>query len=284
MLLSVYQSSPHLLTVVVAVIGACVGSFLNVVIYRVPLILKHHWEKPGEHCELSLWHPRSHCLYCHQTLVWWQLLPFISFIALRGRCGHCDGKISYRYPAVELLSALISGFVTWHVGALWSLPFILLFSWFVLALFFIDYDHQLLPDSLTLPLIWLGLIANTCGLFSDLHSAVIGAVVGYLSLWLVFWLFKLLTGKEGLGYGDFKLFAAIGAWVGWQLLPLTLLMAGILGLLFVVLRKLCRRTAMDQAIAFGPALIIAGWLALVWGPALAAYYWLYTAPIVLGAS
>jgi leader peptidase (prepilin peptidase)/N-methyltransferase len=225
------------------IIGLSVGSFLNVVISRLPQSLAG---KP-----INLNHPkRSFCPNCHSTLGVLELIPVFSFLFQRAQCRHCAQKIPWIYPLVELITALLSVWLVWHFGVNMQTPFYGLLLFFLVPLFMIDIKHQLLPDSLTLPLIWLGFIFQI--LFGDLQSAVIGAMAGYLTLWVLYWGFKLVSGKEGMGYGDFKLSAAIGAWLGWQLLPTVFLIAPVLGLVFFIIK---RNT--QQVIAFGPFLIVA---------------------------
>ena len=232
--------------------GLLIGSFLNVVIYRLP-----------RHQNLLL--PRSHCRHCHHALAAWQNVPILSYFLLRGKCYYCHDKISHRYPAIELLTALLSGFLSWHFGFGFLLFGSLLFSWILLACMMIDLDHQILPDELTLPLLWLGLLFNLHHGFAALSDAVLGAAIGYLIFWAIYWIFKGFTGKEGLGYGDFKLLAALGAWLGWQQLPLVILLSALLGLLLALLFSIWKKTSLKQAVPFGPALAIAGCIALLWG-------------------
>lgn len=195
----------------------------------------------------------------------WENIPLVSYLALGGKCSSCKAAIGKRYPLVELATALLSGYVAWHFGFTWQAGAMLLLTWGLLAMSLIDADHQLLPDVLVLPLLWLGLIANHFGLFASLDDALFGAVFGYLSLWSVFWLFKLVTGKEGMGYGDFKLLAMLGAWGGWQILPLTILLSSLVGAILGVIMLRLRNAESGTPIPFGPYLAIAGWIALLWG-------------------
>lgn len=264
----------------VAFIGLCIGSFLNVVVYRLPIMLNRDWtefakehlaeqsddpsaaSQPSEPFNLAV--PRSRCPSCNELISAWQNIPLVSWILLRGRCKNCSNPISGRYPLVELLTGCMSlgvigifGFTTLGLGAL-------LFTWVLIAATFIDFDTQLLPDQLTLPLVWLGLLINLNGNgIVSLHDAVIGAVAGYLFLWSTFWAFKLIRGKEGMGYGDFKLYAAIGALMGWQVLPAVILIASVVGLIFALVSIALRRSTSGQAFAFGPYLAIAGWVCLI---------------------
>ena len=196
----------------------------------------------------------------------------VSWLALRGKCSSCQASISSRYPLVELLCGLLSGYVAWHFGFSWQAGVMLVLTWGLLAMSMIDVDHQLLPDSLVLPLLWLGLIVNFFGLFAPLPDAVWGAVAGYLSLWSVYWLFKLVTGKEGMGYGDFKLLAMLGAWGGWQVLPLTILLSSVVGAVLGSIMLRMQKADSGTTIPFGPYLAIAGWVALLWGDRITSAY------------
>ncbi|EKG33589.1 type IV pilus prepilin peptidase PilD [Pseudomonas avellanae BPIC 631] len=209
--------------------------------------------------------PHSSCPHCAHKIRPWENLPIISYLLLRGKCSQCKAPISKRYPVVELTCAVLSAYVAWHFGFGWQAAAMLVLSWGLLAMSLIDADHQLLPDSLVLPLLWLGLIVNAFGLFTSLNDALWGAVAGYLTLWSVFWLFKLMTGKEGMGYGDFKLLAMLGAWGGWQILPLTILLSSLVGAVLGVIMMRVRRVESGTPIPFGPYLAIAGWIALLWG-------------------
>ena len=251
-----------------------VGSFLNVVIYRLPIMLNKEWtaqaqailEQPSpESVEepFNLMVPRSRCPACGQLISAWQNIPVISWLALRGRCANCKTRIPSRYPLVELLTALATLLVLNIYGLTWLGLSAAAFTWIVITLTFIDFDTQLLPDQLTLPLLWLGLLCNLSGSYTSLESAVIGAVAGYLFLWCTYWGFKLITGKEGMGYGDFKLFAAIGAWFGWQVLPGTILIASGAGLLYAFITLIGKQRESSQPIAFGPFLAVGGWVSLL---------------------
>jgi len=272
---------PLIFTLVAALLGLFVGSFLNVVIHRLPRMLEQEWhaqaaELRGEQApataRYNLATPRSSCPHCGHQISAVENIPVVSYLVLRGRCRHCGARIGIRYPVVELLSAALSGYAAWHFG--WGTAGIgaLLFVWVMIALAFIDLDTQLLPDSLTLPLLWAGLLLNLGPTYASLGDAVIGAAVGYLSLWSIYWLFKLLTGREGMGYGDFKLLAAIGAWLGWQLLPLTILFSSVVGAVVGIALILFARHGRNVPIPFGPYLAAAGILALFWGDAITAYY------------
>ncbi len=247
-----------------ALFGLLIGSFLNVVIYRLPKILEAEWQN-DTNSTLTLSRPRSHCPACQKPVLWWQNIPVLSYLCLKGKCGHCHVKISLRYPLIELLTAIISGYLAWHFGYGWPLLGSLLFTWIMVACFFIDVDHQLLPDNLTLPLLWLGLLFNLNHTFASLNDAVIGAIAGYLFFWIIYWIFKLLTKKEGLGYGDFKLLAAIGAWTGWQYLLVVILLSAVLTLTVAIALRFINNRNLEKAMAYGPALVIAGWITLLWG-------------------
>jgi leader peptidase (prepilin peptidase)/N-methyltransferase len=251
-----------------------VGSFLNVVIYRLPIMLNKEWtvqaqailEQPSPETveePFNLMVPRSRCPACGQLISAWQNIPVISWLALRGRCANCKTRIPVQYPLVELLTALATLLVLNIYGLTWLGLSAAVFTWIVITLTFIDFDTQLLPDQLTLPLLWLGLLCNLSGSYTSLESAVIGAVAGYLFLWCTYWGFKLITGKEGMGYGDFKLFAAIGAWFGWQVLPGTILIASGAGLLYAFITLIGKQRESSQPIAFGPFLAVGGWVSLL---------------------
>ncbi len=261
--------------------GLAIGSFLNVVIHRLPQILEREWraqcaELAGEAGPLqellSLSRPRSRCPKCGHPISAWENIPLLSYLVLRGRCRACRARISPRYPAIDARTALLSAYAGWHFGLTVTAAGALLFIWAMIALTFIDFDTQLLPDDITLPLLWLGLLVNIGGGFTDLKSAVIGAIAGYLTLWSVYWGFKLATCKEGMGYGDFKLLAAIGAWFGWQLLPLTILLSSLVGALVGIALIVLAGRGREVPIPFGPYLAVAGVLALFWGQALTHAY------------
>ena len=258
-----------------------VGSFLNVVIHRVPMMMEREWraqcaELNGQVVEDSarynLLVPRSACPHCGHPIGALENIPIISYMVLRGKCKGCGAPISVRYPVVEAFCALLSAFVGWHFGAGWAAVGGLLFVWALLALTFIDFDTQLLPDDITLPLMWLGLLFNLNNIFVDLPSAVVGAITGYLTLWGVYWLFKLITGKEGMGYGDFKLLAAIGAWLGWKMLPLVILLSSLVGAVVGITLMIVLRRGRNVPIPFGPYLAGGGLIALFWGSSLTQSY------------
>lgn len=257
-----------------SLIGLMVGSFLNVVIYRLPKMMEQEWreqcaELRGETLEaipsFNIIAPRSACPNCGHKITALENIPLISYAALRGRCSQCGTSISARYPAVEALTALISGVIAWHFGFGFAALAALVFAWAMIALAFIDIDTQLLPNDITMPLLWGGLLVNLGNGFVDIHSAVIGAVAGYLALWSVYWGYKLITGKEGMGYGDFKLLAVIGAWFGWQTLPLVILFSSILGSVVGISLILIAKRGSHIPIPFGPYLAGGGIVALLWG-------------------
>ncbi len=270
-----------LATPLAGLLGLLVGSFLNVVIHRLPRMMERDWhlqcaelrgETAPEKERLSLAAPASRCPHCGHAIRAWENIPVLSFLLLKGRCSGCQAPISLRYPLVEAFTGLLSAFTVWHFGPTLAAAAALLLLWAMVALTGIDFDTQLLPDSITLPLVWLGLLFNISGTFTDISSAVIGAMVGYLSLWSVYWLFKLATGKEGMGYGDFKLLAAIGAWLGWQMLPLTILLSSLVGAVVGVALIVLARRGRNVPIPFGPYLAAAGLLALYWGQELTQSY------------
>ncbi len=266
-----------------AVLGLVVGSFLNVVIHRLPKMLERQWQ--AECAELqgrtseqpptyNLVVPPSACPACNHPILPLQNIPVLSYLMLRGKCAACAAPISLRYPAVEIVSALLTAYIGFRFGTSWTALATMVFGWAMIALAMIDLDTFFLPDSITLPLVWLGLLAQLAGLYPSvgIEAAVIGAVAGYLSLWSVFWLFKLATGKEGMGYGDFKLLAAIGAWMGWKALPLVILLSSLVGAIVGIGLIVARRQGRDVPIPFGPYLVVAGLIALFWGDELTKRY------------
>ena len=274
-------SNPIAFTTLAGLLGLFVGSFLNVVIHRLPRMMERDWhaqaaelrgEEPPAGERFNLATPRSRCPHCGHQITLLENIPLVSYLVLRGRCGHCGAGISKRYPIVEAVSALLSAYAAWHFGFGAAALGALLFVWAMVALTFIDLDTQLLPDDITLPLLWLGLAFNVGGTYTELPAAVIGAMAGYLALWSVFWLFKLATGKEGMGYGDFKLLAAIGAWLGWQMLPLTILLSSLVGAVVGIVLIVAARHGRNVPIPFGPYLAAAGLIALFWGEAITERY------------
>jgi len=274
-------SQPIPFAVIALCLGLCIGSFLNVVIHRLPKMLEQEWhaqaaelrgEAPPAGETITLSKPRSRCPHCGAPIAAWQNVPLLSYALLGGRCAHCKARIPMRYPIVELLGGLTAAYAAWHFGFGWPTAGAMVFCWALLALTFIDLDTQLLPDNITLPLLWLGLLFNLNGHFVSLPEAVIGAVSGYLVLWSVYWLFKLTTGKEGMGYGDFKLLAAIGAWLGWTQLPFVILASSAIGAIVGILLIVFARHGRNVPIPFGPYLAGAGLVALFWGKSLTQAY------------
>lgn len=275
------QAAPTLFAALVGVVGLLVGSFLNVVIHRLPKMMARDWraqcaelagkETPPE-AAYNLFVPRSACPHCNRKIGALENIPVVSYLILRGKCKGCDAPISPRYPLVETICSALSAYAAWHFGFSMAGLASILFIWALIALTCIDLDTQLLPDSITLPLLWLGLLFNLANTFCNLESAVIGAVGGYLVLWSVYWMFKLFTGKEGMGYGDFKLLAAIGAWLGWQMLPLVILLSSVVGAVVGISLIVLVKRGRDIPIPFGPYLAGGGLIALFWGSALTQNY------------
>jgi leader peptidase (prepilin peptidase)/N-methyltransferase len=275
------QNNPALFAAAVTLLSLAIGSFLNVVIHRMPKMIERQWrievaESSGQTVSpeprYNLMVPRSQCPACAHAITAMENVPVISYLLLRGKCAGCSKRISPRYPLVELLTAVLSGFVAVHFGFSWNTAAALLFVWAMIALAFIDLDTFYLPDDITLPLLWLGLLVNINGGFVDLQSAVIGAIAGYLSLWSVFWGFKFATGKEGMGYGDFKLLAAIGAWLGWKMLPVVIMLSSLVGAIIGISLIACARHERGSPIPFGPYLVLGGLIAMFWGDAIVKYY------------
>ena len=274
-------TDPHYLTVIAVVMGLCVGSFLNVVIHRLPRMLERRWraecaeiagmEPPAED-RYDLILPGSSCPSCGHTITARENIPIVSYFMLRGRCSACKARISPRYPLVEAMVGVLSGYAAWRFGFSAAALGTLLFCWAMVALAFIDLDTFYLPDNITLLLLWTGLLFNLFGTYTDLRSAVIGAAAGYLVLWSVFWIFKLATGKEGMGYGDFKLLAAIGAWLGWKALPLVILLSSFVGAVVGIALIVFARHQRHAPIPFGPYLAAAGVVALFHGAAINSRY------------
>jgi leader peptidase (prepilin peptidase)/N-methyltransferase len=275
LLIHFLQEYPMVYLIFVAVVGLATGSFLNVVIYRLPLMIERDWQQQcreldgnREPAELPLFNlnsPGSHCPQCKHRISPLENIPVISYLMLGGKCSECGTAISLRYPLVEITTAILSVIVAWYFGVSWQALGALVLTWALIALSLIDYDVQLLPDSITLPFIWLGLMLSLMGVFTDSHSAIVGAVAGYLVLWSVYQIFKRLTGKEGMGYGDFKLLALFGAWLGWQFLPQIILLSSLVGALIGMTLILLRGRDRNIPIPFGPYLAIAGWISLLWG-------------------
>lgn len=256
-------------------LGLTVGSFLNVVIYRLPLMMESRWrrdccellelESEKQDTPLSLAFPNSHCPHCKKPIKPWQNIPVVSYLILRGKCASCSASISVRYPTLELVTGLMTMMLGFYFGLSPALGGAVLLTWALIVLTMIDADHQLLPDDITLPLLWLGLLFNVFGTYITLVDAVIGAMAGYLCLWTIYWLFKLLTGKDGMGYGDFKLLAALGAWMGWQALPMIILLSSLVGAVIGTALIFAKNRSKETPMPFGPYLAMAGWIALLWG-------------------
>ncbi|MGL4356678.1 MAG: type IVa prepilin peptidase/methyltransferase TapD [Aeromonas popoffii] len=283
LLLELAHSLPWLYFSLVFLFSLMIGSFLNVVIHRLPIMLEREWQAEYhsyftpddagvDEPPYNLMVPRSCCPHCNHPITALENIPLLSWLWLKGRCRGCQAPISARYPLVELLTALLSVAVAMTVPPGWGTLAALLLTWVLVALTFIDLDKMLLPDQLTLPLLWGGLLFNMLGGFVSLGDAVIGAMTGYLVLWSLYWAFKLLTGKEGMGYGDFKLLAALGAWLGWQALPIVLLLSSLVGAFMGIGLILLRNHHQSKPIPFGPYLAIAGWIALLWGDSITRWY------------
>jgi len=269
-------NSPALFCPIIGIIGLMVGSFLNVVIYRLPIMMQRGWKQEcqeflelpvsgqaEETFNLSL--PGSHCPACNAEIKALQNIPVLSYLLLKGKCANCQTSISIRYPVIEALTGVLSVVVAYQLGGQIETLFALILTWTLIALSGIDFDHQLLPDNITLPILWLGLFLSLFNIFTDPVSSIIGAIAGYLFLWTIYQLFKLLTGKEGMGYGDFKLLALFGAWLGWQYLPLIILLSSLVGAIIGTSMIIFVQRDKNVPIPFGPYLAIAGWIALLWG-------------------
>ena len=289
--LQLLQDSPPFFIFLSGLVGLLVGSFLNVVIHRLPKMMEREWrmqcaelnnqgentvaqvsDKAAKAPVYNLHTPRSACPHCGHQISALENIPLFSYLALRGKCRKCGSAISMRYPIVEATSGILCAFAAWHFG--FGLPAVaaIIFIWALIALTFIDFDTQLLPDDITLPLLWLGIVFNLYGTFTNLHNAVIGAIAGYLVLWSVYWMFKLVTGKEGMGYGDFKLLAAIGAWLGWTFLPLVIMLSSVVGAVVGITLIIATRHGRNIPIPFGPYLAGGGLIALFWGQQLTQGY------------
>jgi len=274
-------TDPLTFMICIFIFSLCVGSFLNVVAYRLPIMMRN--EAENEYLEFSnqdakdrpvfnLSVPHSACPECKALIKPWQNIPVISYLWLKGKCNNCKIPISPRYPSVELVTALLGLLVAYEFGATWQCAALLVFSYFLVALTLIDMDEYLLPDNLTLPLVWIGLFANSFALFTSLENALYGAMAGYLSLWSIYWLFKIVTGKEGMGFGDFKLLAAIGAFLGWQALPVVILLSSVVGAVVGILGIVILGRDKNIAIPFGPYLAAAGFITALWGNDITAAY------------
>ncbi len=282
-LASVLQSNPAVFLTVIALLGLMVGSFLNVVILRLPVMLERQWhlqsreflqlDVPEDNPEpFNLASPPSRCPQCGHRITALENIPLLSYLFLRGKCSQCRTPISLRYPLVEAATGVLSVIVAWQFGFTLQTAAALILTWVLIALAVIDFDHKLLPDLLTLPLMWLGLLLSLGNVFVDVRTSLIGAAAGYLSLWLIFKLFKLVTGKEGMGYGDFKLLGALGAWMGWQILPVVVMLSSVVGAVVGIALITFRGRDRNIPIPYGPYLAAAGWLALLWGHDLISAY------------
>jgi leader peptidase (prepilin peptidase)/N-methyltransferase len=278
---STLQQNSVIFITVSVIFGLMVGSFLNVVIHRLPKIMEREWhnncldlqgQKIPELAQYTLAKPRSACPNCGHKITALENIPVISYLFLKGRCSSCHANISIRYPLIEALTGILIGLVSWKFGYTSTTLFAWVFCFALVSLTFIDFDTQLLPDDITLPLLWLGLLFNLNNGFTSLNAAVIGAITGYMILWSIYWAFKLATGKEGMGYGDFKLLAAIGAWFGWQLLPAVILLSSVLGAIIGISLIIFTKQGRETPMPFGPFLAIGGIAALFLGPQLASYY------------
>ncbi|MCK5894638.1 MAG: prepilin peptidase [Endozoicomonadaceae bacterium] len=275
-MVSLLTSSPLLLITLTLILGLLVGSFLNVVIYRLPVMMQTEWQQQCQQAldpaktldsekPFNLMVPASTCPSCQHTIRPWENIPVISYLLLKGRCSQCQTRISLRYPIIETVTGLLSALAAWHFGFAWQTLAVLIFTWSLITLTMIDVDHLLLPDSITLPLLWLGLISNSFSLFTTLDAALWGSVFGYLALWSVYWGFKLITGKEGMGYGDFKLLAALGAWMGWNQLPMVILFSSLVGVVVGISLILLLGRDRTIPIPFGPYLATAGLISMYQG-------------------
>ena len=274
------QASPTAFIALTAVLGLLVGSFLNVVIYRLPVMMEREWRAACDETlspaatqaeatlaepPFNLMTPRSQCPKCKHKITALENIPVLSYVRLKGRCAECGAHISMRYPIIEALTAALSAMVAWQFGFSWEAGAALLLTWGLIALSMIDFDHQLLPDSITLPFLWVGLTLSLFPVYVDSFNSIIGALTGYLSLWMVYMLFKLLTGKEGMGHGDFKLLAMLGAWLGWKSLLTVVLLSSLVGAVVGIFLVLLRGRDKNIPIPFGPYLAAAGWITLLWG-------------------
>jgi len=285
-----FSESPLLFIGMASILALLIGSFLNVVIYRLPVMMERDWraqcdeisstpadDLPEGRFDLTV--PRSRCPTCDHQITALQNIPVLSYLFLGGKCGNCKAPISRRYPAIELLTAVLSGVVAWRFGFGWEAAAGIALTWTLIVVSMIDIDHQIIPDSISLPLIWAGLFLSLFHphegaqiLFVDSQTAIAGGLAGYLSLWSIYHLFRLLTGKEGMGYGDFKLLAALGAWLGWQMLPLIILLSAVVGAISGILMIVIKRHERSVPIPFGPYLAAAGWIAMLYGPQIMNWY------------
>ncbi len=264
----ILQEHTYIFFLGITIFGFLVGSFLNVVIVRIPRMLLRSESENTDSLTFNLAWPASHCPKCQKLIPWFNNIPLLSFLWLRGRCQNCHQKISLRYPLVELLTAILSLGIAQHFGPTLTTFLSLILVWSLIALAFIDFEHTILPDNITLPLLWMGLFINTFEIFTTASSAILGAMSGYLILWIIYWVFKLITHKEGMGYGDFKLLAMLGAWLGWQSLPFIILLSSFLGSMIGLSLILLKKKDKNSLIPFGPFLAIGGFVVLLWLPQL----------------
>ena len=283
LIIQLLQAQPVIFVIAMALLGLIVGSFLNVVIYRLPKMIEQDWHE--QCCDLleikienrkeqriSLFFPGSSCPACRHKITALENIPVISYLYLKGRCKSCKAEISPQYPIIEILTGLTSAYVAWHFGFNLQTLFAVLLTWALICLSIIDLEHSLLPDDITLPFLWLGLVCNIFGIFTDINSSLIGAMLGYSGLWIIFMSFKTITGKEGMGYGDFKLLSLLGAWFGWQYLPLVILLSSIAASLIGIVMIIFRDREKSAPFPFGPYLAITGWVTLIWGEELVGIY------------
>ncbi len=282
-LIELFQLYPAFYLGTIFILGLLIGSFLNVVIFRLPVMMESDWQQ--QCCDLldiddakykknnlNLITPRSRCPSCDHQISALENIPVISFLFLKGKCSNCKNNISIRYPLIELVSAITVTIVAFYYGVSLQAFFAICLTWALIALSMIDFDHQLLPDDITLPFLWLGIIINLFDVFTNIESSILGAIFGYGSLWLVYISFKLVTGKEGMGHGDFKLLAVLGAWFGWQSLPLIIILSSVVGASIGILLMIFKSYNRTTAIPFGPYLAIAGWVSMLWGPYIMSAY------------
>jgi leader peptidase (prepilin peptidase)/N-methyltransferase len=296
-LLELLSTNTAFYLICVGLLGLAIGSFLNVVIYRLPIMMEHEWvsqcaeltksqesnldksvldKDASDQSKFNLSTPKSRCPHCGHAITALENIPVLSYLMLRGKCSDCGTKISARYPIIESVTALLSIILAWHFGYGWATLAGLFFTWALIALTMIDFDHQLLPDSITLPFLWLGLGLSLWNVFVDTQAAIIGAIAGYLILWTIYWAFKLITGKEGMGFGDFKLLAMLGAWMGWKMLPVIILLSSAVGAIVGITLIVAFGRDKTIPIPFGPYLAAAGWIALLWGNDLTNAYLRYS--------
>ena len=282
-MIELFNHHPDAFIACALILGLLVGSFINVIAWRLPKMLEQDWQAqarelldlpaPVKGPVYNLMLPRSHCPKCQHSLRPWENIPLLSYLLLRGKCSHCKSAIGLRYPLTELACGLLSALVAWHLGFGTQAGWMLVLTWGLLAICLIDAEHQIVPDMLVFPLLWLGLLLNSFDVFTTLPQAVWGAALGYASLWSVFWIFKLITGKDGMGHGDFKLLAVLGAWGGVAILPLTIVLSSLLGAIVGLSLLGLRRAQTSTPIPFAPYLAIAGWIALLWGGQITGFYW-----------